>query len=726
MDPRDSTRPPSKVQLCQDSMPQQSQYHTQPPARPRPQLQPSAMPLKPAQARASRTDVVLHPPVSAAQLPSPLKTTSISSPPRPAYDMNYVPLPPPQQQPYYTDSPMKRPPMQPMRQYAVAPIVHQPLFTTFHSVPSESFDKENYYSLTSNSENFAEFPDPGYDRKPPMKRSLSEMVPPGDKLFRKGRNDESAEIPEPEDMPHIEDDGNKPAFSYAQLIGSAILRGQNRRLTLAKIYQWISDTFAFYRGPEMGWQNSIRHNLSLNKNFMKQERPKGDSGKGNYWMIVPGSEHAFLKEKPTRKANAVLGITGQPQIMRTEPQPLAQIFHGTTQWHTQPVPPQRPQTVPELPELSSDATVPASDPALLEEEPITFDPSIIPGPPPSSPPQAINSSPPMVEVPRRRGGTPSSAQGPQASSSANKKRKATFSMDDSGYFSSLESSAFRPKGSRSLLPSEADLDQSRKKQKTGRAEDDIARIRSSSITPSHHVRFRSLGSDELMSSPLECENGEKVPPKTPNIIFKRPMKPPPSVSPNTNLRYHRKRVSELMNSPLKKVSLFGTDELPSFSPAFKLPDSLPHHAFHDHFEVYIDDAGTNPGTPGFGSPIKRSAKRPALARSTTSVNTMSPVRSLLYYRTPNKLPSLPSLGPTPKFLTPSPTNAFLDDTFLTVPDQENLFTFTTFEDDEETDGVDILKGFAKIGEQSKQLTPLKHKSATTARPGLGRSLTSRF
>ena len=91
----------------------------------------------------------------------------------------------------------------------------------------------------------------------------------------------------------------KPPYSYATLIGISILSHADKKLTLLQIYQWISDTFKYYKRQDVGWQNLIRHNLSLNKAFVKGEKLK--DGKGHFWCIKPGCEEQFLKLKTVRK-----------------------------------------------------------------------------------------------------------------------------------------------------------------------------------------------------------------------------------------------------------------------------------------------------------------------------------------------------------------------------------------------------------------------------------------
>ncbi|KAJ9620547.1 transcription factor [Taxawa tesnikishii (nom. ined.)] len=97
----------------------------------------------------------------------------------------------------------------------------------------------------------------------------------------------------------------KPPHSYAQLIGMAILSTPEQQMTLNNIYKWITANYAFYRFNTGGWQNSIRHNLSLNKAFEKIARRTDEPGKGMKWMISPKEREAFLSQgmKGCRRPN---------------------------------------------------------------------------------------------------------------------------------------------------------------------------------------------------------------------------------------------------------------------------------------------------------------------------------------------------------------------------------------------------------------------------------------
>ncbi|NWQ99641.1 FOXJ1 protein, partial [Paradoxornis webbianus] len=85
-----------------------------------------------------------------------------------------------------------------------------------------------------------------------------------------------------ETNPHV-----RPPYSYAQLICMALEASGKPKLTLAAICKWIRDNFSYYRRAHPSWQSAIRHNLCINRRFVKVPRDKGEPGRGAYWKLHP-------------------------------------------------------------------------------------------------------------------------------------------------------------------------------------------------------------------------------------------------------------------------------------------------------------------------------------------------------------------------------------------------------------------------------------------------------
>lgn len=80
----------------------------------------------------------------------------------------------------------------------------------------------------------------------------------------------------------IADKCKRPPYSYMVLIQLAINSTLSKRMTLKQIYQWIENTFPYFKTAKPGWKNSIRHNLSLHKIFVREV---STNSKSSYWTL---------------------------------------------------------------------------------------------------------------------------------------------------------------------------------------------------------------------------------------------------------------------------------------------------------------------------------------------------------------------------------------------------------------------------------------------------------
>lgn len=186
---------------------------------------------------------------------------------------NVYPLAVNNQLPMYPAQPMAQPQF---NQYPPQPVVFENNNYSYNSIP------------TGYTTQFSTNVQPVYEAKQSYSKGPANMSRPwfssaGTQFFD-------------QDLSHEDAKDTKPPFSYATMISQAILTTPDHQMSLADIYEWISSRYSFYRFSKSGWQNSIRHNLSLNKAFEKVPRRADEPGKGMKWQIVSQYKEEFLKK----------------------------------------------------------------------------------------------------------------------------------------------------------------------------------------------------------------------------------------------------------------------------------------------------------------------------------------------------------------------------------------------------------------------------------------------
>lgn len=102
----------------------------------------------------------------------------------------------------------------------------------------------------------------------------------------------------------------KPAANYVTLIYEALSNSKEGKLGLPQIYRAIQRKYPYFvlKVGTLGWQSSVRHNLSQHHAFKKCER----DGKGWLWGIEPGV--SIEKEKKRRTPPPQMGGPMHQQI----------------------------------------------------------------------------------------------------------------------------------------------------------------------------------------------------------------------------------------------------------------------------------------------------------------------------------------------------------------------------------------------------------------------------
>ncbi|TQS39200.1 hypothetical protein Golomagni_00278 [Golovinomyces magnicellulatus] len=684
----------------------------------------------------SKINVILNPPIQVALVKkSPQKTARrpSRSPSRTSLGskFNMVSIPPPGVTAYSTDSMAKKQPLmskfKPQKALftttttTTTTLISQPqLETMYHDNMMTKNDSDVCHErLTYNSSGPKRLLD-----SPPMSDSrFHKKIKIEDDMQDLFQEEKSMELPAHDSFPPIHDDGTKPPHSYAQLIAMSILRAPSRRLTLAQIYKWISDTFKFYSTTDAGWQNSIRHNLSLNKAFIKQERPKDDPGKGNYWAIKSGMEYHLIKEKTLGRKNTSpseqFPIFSSRTIMPLSDPSDQHVINGlpSTPGSSFALANYSAPDSTSIADISSDATIPNSD--TLDPEHNDGMPDTLPSSPQlgSSPPTPlIHSSPPIsCQLPKD---SPVLSSLMRSSTCCRYHQPKFTSRADSGYYSSLDSSAVRRSH---RFPSDADRKSGRPQ---GRAEDEIARLRGSSSSSSK-------------GQSLALEPAPVLSPLTPAVRLNAPTRAPPSASPNTNLRRHRDRVREMVGSPLRGMTTL--EESFTWNAAFTLDESNYMYGAENELNSDMDiflDVPSRLNLPGNGSPSKRPRHDRSQPTSILADYSYSSTKKLLDLNPHIRLSPEVDLS---RIESPTKSNFALmqmpEDRRPSIPNKQMFHELSLPREDPVDSEIqaddsgaiwDMMQGFQKIGTGTFNGNLYGKNSANMVRTSIGRSCTSHF
>ncbi|KAL8675199.1 MAG: hypothetical protein Q9168_000452 [Polycauliona sp. 1 TL-2023] len=112
---------------------------------------------------------------------------------------------------------------------------------------------------------------------------------PGESPYPHGQGEDEQQADGADD--EVDEEGGVGSEPYAQLIFRALKSAPGHKMVLKDIYQWFERHTNKARGGSKGWQNSIRHNLSMNGGFKKvdQDFPTDEAKRGFIWVLEPSA-----------------------------------------------------------------------------------------------------------------------------------------------------------------------------------------------------------------------------------------------------------------------------------------------------------------------------------------------------------------------------------------------------------------------------------------------------
>ena len=110
----------------------------------------------------------------------------------------------------------------------------------------------------------------------------------------------------------------KPDLTFTVLIGLAVASRADHCISVVEIYEYITQSFPFFRTAKTKWRNSVRHNLSQTRVYCKSGQPRTEK-KGFKWTFNESNQHIRLLEINLKRFNDYTFFDHQlsgPKVLR--------------------------------------------------------------------------------------------------------------------------------------------------------------------------------------------------------------------------------------------------------------------------------------------------------------------------------------------------------------------------------------------------------------------------